>query len=783
MAFWQITYGGVTQDAATWGISNLTRKRMSATTGTVTFKLNGTAFDTSPLPFAWLQPLSITRNGMPWFSGIVTKPQPKAKADAESIDYEISDPWYFLEKTVFQQQWITTDPYTGAALSTQTTTRSNVILGQSLDGVKMNSGQVMMEVLLYAQYAFQKIPFPTTVTVAQLPPAPAVAAPFIIGVITPSIVVPYTQVRDKSCADIIRLMMKYSPDAVAWMDYSTSPPTLNIDKRANLDAKTISVLNGLLVGAFNPTPRYDLQVPVVVAKWEQKQSIDGTTYDFTTVDSYPPAPVGVDQGAWESQPRAWAQTIDLLGGETTQQSVAIGTIPRPVTAADVAALNWALKKQPNLTATKGIPYVDVGAPLYDTANMVVDFVNTVIDAADPLNDPNQNPNNITIRGGNNDCPQLVNELLTGQFPPWLQEDPNDLDTAKVRIEVHLKYTGTDPATQVLFWQDPTNSQNIIKDGTGVYIFFWTGKVTNADTQTYSQLTSWAEAEPVPVGYAEQLYNALAQLHFQGDLIMIEQECSDQLPIGCIFNTTDGNPDWQAMDALVLGVTEDIDLGTTSVQFGPPLMLGLGELEELFRANLGRLPSWKLSQRTSGVLTAASNVIGAEHAADTHVINPQSAPGVGKPLPWAPTITKVGGLYVLQIGPGLLMKSQVLNDSMAISNLSPSTLAINQNAPDFAYLEVAVSNLEPTGNGTVNSGSAGGTFDPTASAWDSGGKAYVAQDMSTPPNQTFFRVLLATTAIVNGVPVATPRCTANLQIFTVPLAGYAALMAYPANTAS
>lgn len=75
MAFWQVTYGGVTQDAATWGISHLARKRKSATTGTVTFKLNGRAFDTSPLPFAWLQPLSITRNGQAWFSGIVTKPQ------------------------------------------------------------------------------------------------------------------------------------------------------------------------------------------------------------------------------------------------------------------------------------------------------------------------------------------------------------------------------------------------------------------------------------------------------------------------------------------------------------------------------------------------------------------------------------------------------------------------------------------------------------------------------------------------------------------------------------
>ena len=343
MSTWQITYGGVTQDAATWGITNLKRTRKSAKTGTVTFDVPGPIDGAGP--FAQWQPLSILRNGVPWFAGVITKPPRKGSGQSESLSFEVSDPWYWLEKTVFQQQWVTTD-LVGDALTTLTTTRSNTILGQSLAGVKMNSGQVMLEVLIYAQYAYQMLPFPATVDVTtSLPAAPAVAAPFIIGALTPSIVVPYMQVRDKSCADILRMMMKYSPDAVAWMDYTTTPPTLNIDKRASVKKNVISVLDGTVVTEFNPTPRYDLQVPVVVAKWEEKNTINGTTYDSVTVDMYPPAPGGVNASVWASQPRAWVQTIDLVGGQTTQQFANIKTIARPTVSGSEVALTVSKPKE------------------------------------------------------------------------------------------------------------------------------------------------------------------------------------------------------------------------------------------------------------------------------------------------------------------------------------------------------------------------------------------------------------------------------------------------------
>ena len=648
MTYWTVTYGSVSQPASAWGITNLKRTRKSAETGTVAFDVPGPIDGAGP--FAQWQPLSISRNGVPWFAGVITKPPRKGSGQSESLSFEVSDPWYWLEKTVFQQQWVTTT-LSGSALVTQTTTRSNVILGQSLAGVKMNSGQVMLEVLIYAQYAYQMLPFPTTVNVAtSMPASPPHALPFIIGALTPSIVVPYSQVRDKSCADIVRLMMKYSPDAVAWMDYTTTPPTLNIDKRANLSGKTISVLDGTVTTQFNPTPRYDLQVPVVVAKFEEKNTVNGTTYDSVTVDMYPPAPAGVSASVWASQPRAWVQTVDLVGGQTTQQFADIKTIARPTSSGSEVALPWALSKLPWLNKKSSAGhYTD-----WDVPFISVSAVKTMIDPNDPLNDPDKNPNDITFDPsglGTNDCPQLVNELLTSAFPDWLQEDPNDLDAAKVMIEVDMVYTGTDPHTQTLFWYNAANPTVALTDGTGIFRLFYACKVTNADTDTYSQLTSWSASEPVPAGFAQDLYTALEQLHFEGSLTLVEQECSDQLPPGCVFNTSDGLAAWQAMDALVLGVTEDIDHGTTQVQFGPPLMLGLQELEELFRANLGRLPSFKLTQRTTGVLTAGSNVIGNRHAADTHSPQPPQPATVTDTQPYFPSDASKGAIPMVAISPG------------------------------------------------------------------------------------------------------------------------------------
>ena len=57
--------------------------------------------------------------------------------------------------------------------------------------------------------------------------------------------------------------------------------------------------------------------------------------------------------------------------------------------------------------------------------------------------------------------------------------------------------------------------------------------TNAETQTYSRLTSETEAEPVPAGLAQALYDAVSVLQYDGVLELTEEECSGAAAPGAV----------------------------------------------------------------------------------------------------------------------------------------------------------------------------------------------------------------------------------------------------------
>ena len=283
-------------------------------------------------------------------------------------------------------------------------------------------------------------------------------------------------------------------------------------------------------------------------------------------------------------------------------------------------------------------------------------------------------------------------------------------------------------------------------------------------------------------YAKALWTALAQLHLQGTAIIVESECSDQLPVGCVFNTSDGNPDWQTMNALVLSVEEDIATGTTTVQFGPPGYLTLEDMEALFRANLGRLPSFKLSQRQTGVLTAGSNVIGNKHAADTHVVTIPGSPSTPQAFPfqviWRNNpADPTGNTFQakVQLNSNLLLSSN-LYDTTPITGLD-TWFALDAN--DTIWLSAAVSSLAVTpGTPTIHSyGMGNSDYSPGATPWTTGGIA--ENDSGSPPNQTLFRKVVATSvADAKGKPSIKQYVQTDMVVQNISLNGEAAVYPYP-----
>jgi hypothetical protein len=92
-------------------------------------------------------------------------------------------------------------------------------------------------------------------------PSSGTAPTFQIGTIMPAMAAmtgPYFEVTDMKCGEIIRKILRYLPDVVQWFDFTTSPPTLNFNHRANLAGATVKVvtsdqpMDGYFTSGFEP---------------------------------------------------------------------------------------------------------------------------------------------------------------------------------------------------------------------------------------------------------------------------------------------------------------------------------------------------------------------------------------------------------------------------------------------------------------------------------------------------------------------------------------------------
>lgn len=237
---WTIAYNGVEKTLANWGLRDVSRKLVSQGQDTLTFKADGAACDGAPL-FPYQASIILYRNrtqnsdgsfsgGTPWFTGIVIQIPRAGSPTAESMQYTVAGPWWYLEHLVFQQPFnaftgwtIPNDPNSPPLFSPS---ESDTHLFLNLAPVnaptpsgKINTGQQITEALQWAQKPFLDN---------------SVTPPFQIGTITPAVDVPVDEVRDITCAEVIHKMLRWSPDAVCWFDYTTSPPTFNCKLRSEL---------------------------------------------------------------------------------------------------------------------------------------------------------------------------------------------------------------------------------------------------------------------------------------------------------------------------------------------------------------------------------------------------------------------------------------------------------------------------------------------------------------------------------------------------------------------
>lgn len=301
--------------------------------------------------------------------------------------------------------------------------------------------------------------------------------------------------------------------------------------------------------------RYDLQAPFVLIIYESVSTVNGHSSLGLSQDFYPNPPPADPQ----KQFAALQFTVDLQGLQASVTTAKISC--EPIAPGDPA---WWLLKHPQYR-----PH-DPSNPA-DTGNNIASFSidpDSIQRAPNPDADAHGNP---ALDLG------FTTELTTGQLTDWM-------DFQSQRVTLRCKATvvhrnGTQPQEIQLTFQCLS---------------------TNATSGAYTHESVGAFQEPMPVGLAKFIYDAISVLQYEGELVLQEEDVSGSLAVGQLFNLTGGAlTEWETMAAMVQSITENIDTGATLVRFGPPRNLSAGDLVDLLRVNRSRLVVNVNSMRSNG----------------------------------------------------------------------------------------------------------------------------------------------------------------------------------------
>lgn len=492
---WTLEYNGLEKTLADWKLGGMTRTLLSQAPDLVALEARGQDFDAEVL-FPHGATVTIKRDGRPWFLGRVIQTPREASPRSECIGYRLAGPWFWLDNLVFQQSWNFAD----ACGQTQAGQSSHLFLGQTADGQPMTTAQQITEILHWAI---------------------ACGAPIQMGSGFPSSQVPMREVRELTCGEAIRQMLRWHPDAVTWFDYSTTPPTFHCGRRSELKSFSLAV-GARPVNSFQIAPRHDLQVPAVVLKFEQTNRVDGVHYTALATQKAPPEATGQELGALVA-------TVDLMGWSATYARATLTT-----QVIDAASLSWWKSKLPWLNDGR-IASIEIGE-----ASRLTHYPRELVDG--------QVASWMPVHA-ERDC---LRAKLTIRYRDALGHDHEADEPVSVKLMATDAPLGGTEYTSLRSFQSGEEEPPGLARGLFEALSFlpYEGRITLKEKEVNTVLSNWP----------------------------IEGSGG----VGLVLNLTGSRPEWADMRALIQQVVEDIDAGETTFSFGPAGHLGASDLVELLR---------------------------------------------------------------------------------------------------------------------------------------------------------------------------------------------------------
>lgn len=520
---WTISVnGGAATSVASLGILSGVRTRVSQDVGTLVLTF-GTDFGT-PV-WGYKDIVEVFRDGSRWWYGPVTRRVVSAVGD-EAHEIEVSDPWWFLEKRIYQQQW-RHRPDDNPGTSTQDDYTARVLIGVDETGARVTTKFMMERVLDFA--------------IAQ--GAPMARAVFPISVDTNLTVLPEER-NTVTCAAVLREILRWHPQAVTWWDFSTMPyPTLNIELRADLPAVSVTLGTDELTG-LQVRPLNEMVPGSVVIGYERTHDIDGLIEREITYDIQPGGATGLEDDAWLG-------LVRLDGRELKIQRQRINIDDYPDSEADINLINWLKSKVPNLTDLNNLEVVPGTLEIEE-------IVQPTDGEADP---PEAAPAFSTATYGK--------ELLSGGLESWMDEFAKP-----VLWRVRVRQSTVDAAGKEILGAD--NFADVAVQFTA----------TTASKKVFSRVAHYSAGEAVPGGLASALWSQLQVLQYAGAVTLEREDVAltEMGPGNRLNLTAAGWPALATMGAMIQTAVDDMDLGRVALTFGYAGHLGPQDMLELMRAN-------------------------------------------------------------------------------------------------------------------------------------------------------------------------------------------------------
>lgn len=248
-----LKHNGVDQTPAAWGLEKLQVRFITQSTDTLTFKHHAD-YDAAPI-FAHGDIIELFQNGHRRFFGRITQTPRRGAPAAESHQYIVKGPGWWLGNLVYQQVWRRWN-----TTSWITELRSRALLGTNINGpgdtvTQIDTRQTILDVLNYAI---------------------SHGTPLQLGTILDGVGIsaPSEEVEDLTCMEVIQRILRWHPAAISWIEYSTTPhPTIHIQERQELPESQLEVED--VEESIELNPREDLLVPGVHIRYEIVDSTDG----------------------------------------------------------------------------------------------------------------------------------------------------------------------------------------------------------------------------------------------------------------------------------------------------------------------------------------------------------------------------------------------------------------------------------------------------------------------------------------------------------------------------